>query len=469
MELLEVGLQEINKDYWLRCDPQFHAFTKLELPSTLNEFVYPTKPFGQCIKSISNGKDIGKEDYSISETRYVYLSVNNIRKHEIIFNDIIYLNDDVGEILEKHKLQQGDLIVTRSGTVGTCKLFDIDEKGKVFIPSGYIVVAKLRDGLNKKFIESYLSLDFIERFLKVHAVGKDQQNISQVYIKRIPIPLVPDEKQNKTSKQIEEIEAKIWEEKKEIIPIQQAIDESFLRHGIKKHVYRKSEFETFTTDTANISKQKYLRCGARYRAFWDVHNGLLIEDQSDTPVVALDYVMKLVKPKLLKKGELDEDFILIELEDIQSKSGRIDNIERVVREIGSDKIYFGDCDLLTTKLRPYLGYTILNNMNQKLIGTTELLPFKLNKYLVYPEYVKYVLLSYEYLDKSEFLMYGKEHPRIHFSDLLKIRVPLPKREVQRDVITEIEHQESINHKAESKIAGYRQDINQLLSQLLLKT
>ena len=104
----------------------------------------------------------------------------------------------------------------------------------------------------------------------------------------------------------------------------------------------------------------------------------------------------------------------------------------------------------------------------ELIGTTELLPFKVNKDKVYPEYLKYVLLSHEYLEKSWFLMYGKEHPRIHPLDLLSIKIPLPPKDVQEKIISEIQKQEEINDKAKQKLNDYRNQINGLVFEYLNK-
>ena len=235
---------------------------------------------------------------------------------------------------------------------------------------------------------------------------------------------------------------------------------------MKSEKFKKGEFEVFTTNALSIGKQKFLRCGAQYRAFWDVHGGLLFNGKTKYPIVKLGSLMRLHKAKTLKKGILDKEYILIELEDIEQRTGKILNMDRIVTEIGSDKTYFGDADLITTKLRPYLGYTILNIPELELIGTTELLPFKVNKDKVYPEYLKYVLLSHEYLEKSWFLMYGKEHPRIHPLDLLSIKIPLPPKDIQKKIISEIQKQEKINDEAKQKLSNYRNQINDLIFEYL---
>ena len=467
MEVLEVEFKDISKNYSLRSDTTYYSFIQKTLPSKLNKFKYTILRFADFIKRISNGKDVKKDGYSFSETKYVYLTVNNIKKYEIVFNEIIYLDEEIGEKLEKYRLEKGDLIITRSGTVGICKVFDINNNDeKIYIPSGYLIIVKLKDGVNKKFLEYYLSHEFIETFIWVHAAGKAQQNISQAYIKRIPVPDIPEPIQQEIVSQIEKIEAKIKKEKQKIIPLQEVIDYIFVRYGVKSEKFKKGEFEVFTTNILNIGRQKFLRCGAQYRAFWDIHNGLLFNGKTKYPIVKLGSLMRLHKTKTLKKRILDKEYILIELEDIEQRTGKILNMDRVVTEIGSDKTYFGDADLITTKLRPYLGYTILNIPELELIGTTELLPFKVNKDEVYPEYLKYVLLSYEYLEKSQFLMYGKEHPRIHSLDLLNIKIPLPDLDTQEKIISEIQKLEKINEEAKQKLKEYRKQINDLIFEYL---
>jgi restriction endonuclease S subunit len=465
MEILETEFKESTKNYGLRLDPNFYIFVDRELPLTIKQFKFPVIRFGELINKINNGKDVTKEEYSVVETNYVYLTVNNIRKYEIIFKEIIYLGEETGERLKKNKLEKGDLIITRSGTVGLCKLFDI-KSDKIYIPSGYLIVVKLKEKLSKKFVEYYLSHNFIEKYIQVHATGKTQQNISQAYIKKIPIPKIPREIELKIIKKIEKIEEEIKEEKQKLVSLQDVIEEVFIKYGIKSSKFEKKEFEAFITDSINIGKQKFLRYGPQYRAFWDVHKGLLFEDKTKYKLVKLDSVIKLHKTKTLKKGILDKEYILIELEDIESGSGRIINKERIVSEIGSDKTYFNECDLITTKLRPYLGYTILNKPELELIGTTELLPFKIKKELAYPEYIKYVLLSYEYLEKSGFLMHGKEHPRIHPLDIINIKIPLPSLEIQKKIVNEIQKQEKINEKAKKRINELREEINKTIFEIL---
>jgi len=345
-----------------------------------------------------------------------------------------------------------------------------DEIEDVYFTKAFIEIRSY--AINPKLLYYLFKTLFLNKLVAISRQGMSYPSLNEKDFRYILIERNLLEKilkfQDRIIKEIEKIEEKIKTEKQKIIPLQDIIDDVLIKYSVKDEKFKKGEFEVFTTNALSIGKQKFLRCGAQYRAFWDVHGGLLFNGKTKYPIVKLGSLMRLHKAKTLKKGILDKEYILIELEDIKQRTGRILNMERIVTEIGSDKTYFGDADLITTKLRPYLGYTILNIPELELIGTTELLPFKINKDKAYPEYLKYVLLSYEYLEKSQFLMYGKEHPRIHPLDLLNIKIPIPPKDVQEKIISEIQKQEEINDKAKQKLNDYRNQINGLVFEYLNK-
>jgi restriction endonuclease S subunit len=417
------------------------------------------------VKRISQGPHIRILD-SIPNGDIGLITIENIGKFtiEIDHENLHYVSPNI--VNEKDLLKKNDILTPRVRGLGNISLVDEDDK---YIASENVLFIRFNDKTFKnfeiKFLAYYLAtLGRLQIFLL--QTGGKAGNINQELLKEIVIPEVSLELQKKIVNDIEKIEAKIKKEKQKIFPLQEVIDDVFVKYGVKSEKFKKGEFEVFTTNVLNIGRQKFLRCGAQYRAFWDIHEGVLFNGKTKYPIVKLGSLMRLHKTKTMKKGILDNEYILIELEDIEQRTGKILNMDRVVTEIGSDKTYFGDADLITTKLRPYLGYTILNIPELELIGTTELLPFKVNKDYVYPEYLKYVLLSHEYLEKSRFLMYGKEHPRIHPLDLLNIKIPLPDSDIQEKIIAEIQKQEKINDEAKQKLNDYRNEINNLIFEYL---
>ena len=73
--------------------------------------------------------------------------------------------------------------------------------------------------------------------------------------------------------------------------------------------------------------------------------------------------------QILKKGTLDKSYILIDLEQLEPKTGKIKDETNEVEEIGSDKVLFGDADIIISKMRPYLAYVFINDKSKNYIGT----------------------------------------------------------------------------------------------------
>ena len=464
----QIKLSDFTKLFSLRCNVEFfNPFSEANIIIHNLKNKYKVTKLRYLVKKIGQGPHIRILD-SIPNGDIALITIENIGKFtiEIDHESLHYVPFDI--VNEKDLLKKNDILTPRVRGLGNISLVEKDDK---YIASENVLFIRFNDKVFKnfeiKFLAYYLAtLGRLQIFLL--QTGGKAGNINQELLKEIIIPEVNLKLQRKIVHEIEKIEEKIKTEKQKIIPLQDVIDDVLIKYGVKSEKFKREEFEVFTTNALSIGKQKFLRCGAQYRAFWDVHGGLLFNGKTKYPIVKLGSLMRLHKAKTLKKGILDKEYILIELEDIEQRTGRILNMERIVTEIGSDKTYFGDADLITTKLRPYLGYTILNIPELELIGTTELLPFKINKDKAYPEYLKYVLLSYEYLEKSQFLMYGKEHPRIHPLDLLNIKIPIPPKDVQEKIISEIQKQEEINDKAKRKLNDYRNQINGLVFEYLNK-
>lgn len=465
---LKINFSETSKSRALRIDNNFHRFNKTRLKKLIKKIGIERCKLKEIIYNISNGKDVSKNDYSPIETEYFYITVNNIKPYGFDLSEKIFLEDEKGEDLKKYKLTIGDLIVTRSGTVGVCKYFDLDDE-RIYIPSGYLMVLKYNDNkFNGKFLQYLLNSEFYNNYSWSISSGKTQKNLSQELLTNVILPKIPVNLQNEI---VENLEAnhvrKIKESESRLKTTQDIIDNVFVKYNLKK-AFSPSFFEVLISEFSKINNQVFLRCGAQYRAFWDKHKGLLFEGTNkEIPIVRLSDLMGLMNTKTLKKGVLDDEYILIELEDIEAGTGRIINEDKLVSEIGSDKVCFEDCDLVTSKMRPYLGYTILNDPDKNYIGTTELLPFKINKDKARPEYLKYLLLSHEYLKKSELLMYGKEHPRIHPLDLLNIKVPCPDLDIQDKIIEEVKAQEDTNNELRKQIEKLRKEIDNIIWEAII--
>lgn len=235
-----------------------------------------------------------------------------------------------------------------------------------------------------------------------------------------------------------------------------------------KELIDKRKTQVFSKKASEISKRKFLRLDPKYYVFWDKTKGKLFESEK-IDCVKLGQIIKLTKDKILKKGDLDKEYILIDKEDVDSKNGIIIN-ENQVSKIDSDKVLFGEADILIPKLRPYLGGTFLNQKDKDLMGTPEFLPYSVDGKKLQKEYLKYILLSKDFLNLVSYLSSGKEHPRISSYDLESIEIPLPindeKLTKQRKVIDLIEKKLGDLNEKRKLIENNRMKIENIIHQSL---
>jgi restriction endonuclease S subunit len=464
-----ISFSQVGESKSLRLNEEYFDFYNFVLPNFYKKFhCTQFKSLRDFKPNIRNGKDISKESYAPNNTDYIYLTVNNVRKGEFCFDEIIYIEPEKGNSLEDLKLKKGDLIVTRSGSVGFCKLFDINDENK-YIPSGYIIVVSVNNRwIIPQFLEFYLSTEFSKRYFEVRSSGKTQKNISQPDVLSIPIPLIPENKQIEVVDHIDkEILSKIRFLEEKIELLQNIIDDVLVENGVKQDKFRLILQEVFSNRFEGIGKNSFLRTGAQYHAFYAVHNSLLFDSVSKSiPIRKLGTILKPYKNCVLKKGILDDEYILLDLEQLEPKSGTIKTEDNIVTEIGSDKVMFGDADIVISKIDPYLAYVFVNDKEKKYIGTTELLSFKLIDKEIDLQYLKYILLSYDYIQKSGLLMYGKRHPRIHRKDLLAIKVPTPNFTLQQKIVAEIQKRENKSNRYKQEIKTLREQIDDIIYQAI---
>ncbi|MFA6761174.1 MAG: hypothetical protein WCR69_09045 [Sulfuricurvum sp.] len=198
----------------------------------------------------------------------------------------------------------------------------------------------------------------------------------------------------------------------------------------------------------DILSDKYIRLDTKYRIFSD-KNKFNIWNIKDTK--PLSYYMQPIISNILKKGELDDEYYLIDLKSIERKTNTLIDIE-VVNEIGSDKAMLERGDLVVPKLEPKKGQFFLNLNHQKYIGSTELIEYKINLESANPKFLYYILVNNKTLEAMSYMESGKTHRRVQSSDLLKIQIPNIFLDVQNEIVKKIEpiEQEIQNLKLQKK-------------------
>lgn len=227
LNIFTIKFSDLMESFGLRLDVRFHKYINFELLELLNSFKKPAYPFRNVIKSIRNGKDIKRDYYSDTDTEYTYITVNNIKPEGIVLDDVVFIENEKGHELEKYRLKRGDIIITRSGTVGVCKVFGLSDN-LIYIPSGYLIIVEIDENeVRGKFIEYFLNSKLMRTYFDVFGTGKTQKNIAQPDIRRIPIPDLTIKDQEEIIKSLEPIRKHIKEKREEIEVLKGQIEKSF--------------------------------------------------------------------------------------------------------------------------------------------------------------------------------------------------------------------------------------------------
>jgi len=226
----------------------------------------------------------------------------------------------------------------------------------------------------------------------------------------------------------------------------------------------------FLTKLSNIALQSQLRLDPKYRFFKDERNNrtTLLNSIKNKSDVALFSILELAKTSIVKKGELEEEMILVDLDDIEAGFGSLKQ-ERLVSEIGSDKVLFGDSDIVCSKLTPEKGHFFINDKNKKYIGTTELIGYKLKNHRWNIKFLLYLLLHKDFRGDLEFLTSGKTHPRIQIPDFLAMRIPFVSYDRQAEIVKQIEEKENKISQIKSKIESLQDIIDDVFGKYRYST
>ncbi len=176
-------------------------------------------------------------------------------------------------------------------------------------------------------------------------------------------------------------------------------------------------------ELASVGDEPGLRLDAKYRLFRATGGKLFRESLQGIKETPLCELLVERPAVVVKKGAdtLPKSIPLVDLEDVEPKTGKA--TVREVAEIGSDRLVFDGWDVLTNRLRPYLGKTFVSPSGKGIMGSTEWIPMKARRTRLLPRVLQALLLCPEYAQVSRLLMSGKNHPRISEFDLGRIVVP----------------------------------------------
>lgn len=161
----------------------------------------------------------------------------------------------------------------------------------------------------------------------------------------------------------------------------------------------------------------------------------LIRLSNSKKEIPLSNLFCKVELNCIKKGELDEEKKLIDLEAVEGGTGFLCTVPEYVTEINSDKNELDKADIIFSKLEAYLG-KILPNPPQNAIGTKEWNGLDCLNDLD-PIVGAYILSMPELKEMYRLLQSGKRHARINIDEVLELKVPLDPSLIKQEEIVKL--------------------------------
>jgi restriction endonuclease S subunit len=200
-----------------RLDSKYYLRKYLTIDEHMKQF--KLMPLHKFIKSINNGIEIRN---FVNDGR-PYLRITDLDDYLIDLDKVQYIPKNI-EIPERGKVRIGDLIVSRSGTIGISKV--ISKFDKEVVISSHIMKLKINDNqISPHYLATFFNSKIGKMLIDRISYGGVQKEIGQDELKKLSIPIVDVEIQQKISDKILNFEEKIYLSKKLIKEAKQDVED----------------------------------------------------------------------------------------------------------------------------------------------------------------------------------------------------------------------------------------------------
>ncbi len=406
---------------------------------------WEVKKLGEIAQQMYYGLSLAGTDtptqYKLITTTSINKETFKLDKEKIPFCDLTTYKDKQTKILSKYFVRKGDILISRSGTVGVAILIDKDYDNMLF--GSYLIKIKLNPLIDPKFFWYYCQSPLY--WQQISPKGATIKNINLQELSSLLIPIPP------------------LEEQKKIVEILQKATDIY--YTLKDYII---QIRNSTETIRKVIRRELLTKGIG-------HNEYVETEIGDSFILSIPKIWKTVKlGSILKKAKLakteDPSLPAVGLEDIPSGSVYLTISDVKPKELkkNSKRPKFEKGHILYGKLRPYLDKAAVATFSGKYISSDIYILETTN--LVLPEYVVY------WLHTDYFLKYVKlkmtkggekgDRPRINFDVLSNFRIPLPSLEEQKEIVELLQKADELYIQINDFLQNLEDEANTLYKSIL---
>ncbi|NOQ45144.1 MAG: hypothetical protein GQ559_00455 [Desulfobulbaceae bacterium] len=141
------------------------------------------KPTG-ALQTGPFGSQLHKSDYQ--DTGVAVVNPTHLAGNQINHEDVPRVSEEVADRLQRHCLQQSDILFGRRGEIGRHGLVTKAEEGWL-CGTGCFLVRARKPFIDNRFLSYYFSLEALVKWLYSHAAGAIMPNLNNTVLKKLPV------------------------------------------------------------------------------------------------------------------------------------------------------------------------------------------------------------------------------------------------------------------------------------------
>jgi len=399
-------------------------------------------------------EDVAKEVVSGSyidtyfPKRTLYLRVNNLKEDGFDLSDVKYVDIQYSKVPQKIRVHTNDLVLGRTGTVGTTLIVPNELDGAVM--SQHITKIVPSEKINRFYLMIYLNSRHGRLQAEKTALGSMQKELTLDATKNIKVFIPPQSLQQKIEKIVKEAQ-----EKRKLADEKYDEAEEILN---KELGLGNLDLSTQKTFEAKFSEAEDRFDPEYYQPVYK--NVYKFLKQKSKP---LTEVCKIVRTKISPQNTPEKLFNYIEIGGIDNSTGEIAEILnlRGWQVPSGVKYVVRNNDVLLSAVRTYLkGIALVSNNYEGGIATTGF--HVLREPIIKPETLFLFLRSRLGLIQFEKFFLGSTYPVIKGFDLKNILVPILSQSLQQKISSLIQESFKLRREAKELIDRAKKEVEEMV-------
>lgn len=155
-------------------------------PNPTVRWSYRLRPLSELAQNFRSGVSVASEHYK--ESGIPYVRIKDLSDGKILLNESVYVDSALADSNKKAILQEGDILISKVGTIGKVSLVSRELEGA--ITNQHITIVEVNKSvINPEYLLFYLQTSWAVLDLQKQSSGSAQQFIKLKDIKELAVPV----------------------------------------------------------------------------------------------------------------------------------------------------------------------------------------------------------------------------------------------------------------------------------------